>query len=60
MQAVDPDNKKKAGDVVRLGDVVFLTDDRNFVWRDNVSMTDDDLDHTDHTPMYLDHRHYSD
>ena len=37
MQAVDPENKKQDGDVVRLGDVVFLTDDRSYVWRDNVS-----------------------
>lgn len=36
-QAVDPDNKRKDGDVVRYGDVLLLVDDRDYVWSDNVS-----------------------
>ena len=43
MKAVDPENKKRDGDVVRLGDAVFLTDDRNYVWRDNVSKNSQSL-----------------
>ncbi|CAM9519394.1 unnamed protein product [Ectocarpus sp. 4 AP-2014] len=35
-KAVDPENKKQDGDIVRYGDVIFLVDDRNYVWSDNV------------------------
>lgn len=36
-QAVDPEGRRKLGDVVCFGDVILLVDDRSLVWHENVS-----------------------